>query len=77
VIGNHPLNKEAKQFADDFNEWLEKHEREYHDGERCDEERANMLAYFAHRMGYSHEVLVLMLNRLGDYQAIHEEHHHD
>ena len=71
------MNPEAKEFGDRFNEWLEEHERVAHDGERCDEERANMLAYLAHRMGYSHEVLVLMLGRLGDYEAVHREHHHD
>lgn len=74
----HEANDFVKSFADDFNEWLEGHEMTVHDGEKCNEERGNLLGYLLHRMGWTdlNEVLVVMVDRLA-YYIEHHEHHGD
>lgn len=75
----HDANNIVKKFADDFNEWLEQHEADVHDGERCDEERGNFLGYMLHRMGFSDMLTVLdvMVDRFMYYTEHHQRHHHN
>ena len=71
------LNVLAREFADRVNEWMQHHDRVVHNGEPCHDERANILAYLAHRMGYSRDTFVIMLERVRDYEGLHAEHNHD
>ena len=57
-------------------EWLARRPRaRFHGGERCDDERANIVAYIAHRIGQRRRVFVLMIVRVKGYEATHAEHH--
>jgi hypothetical protein len=60
------------------------HEREEHDGERCQDEAVNLIAYLSHRIGLhfdrddpeAMEAFRLLVGRSRDYRAIHTEHEH-
>jgi hypothetical protein len=57
---------------------LAAHERDQHGGETCDTERVNLLAWLAHCLGLDladDARLEEFRRRLGDYDAIHREHH--
>lgn len=67
----------TREFCDRVNEWMAEHDERVHGGEPCHDERGNILAYVCHRMGYSRETLLVMFDRLKDYDAIHAEHDHE
>lgn len=70
------LAKLTGEFGTAINAWLLGHELREHQGGYCARERGNILAYIAHRMGCTREVLIIMIERLADYEAIHQEHDH-
>ena len=70
---------ESRRIADEAIAVLRLHDQAEHDGEVCSDERTNMLAYIAHRIGMvpSEEAVRDVLERARDYQAIHDEYHDD
>ena len=75
--GPHPANAIAKEFVDKFQEWLREHEAEVHDGGRCPDERANIVAYIVHRLGFGTQDWEILLSILEWYEAEHERHEHE
>jgi hypothetical protein len=63
----------ARRIADSCWALVNEHEKVVHDGERCDEERANLLAFIAHRMGFGRRALEILLERMNFYQMEHEK----
>jgi hypothetical protein len=57
----------AREVAERLNVVLAEHDRVEHDGEVCHDERINVLAYLLHRFGAP-------VNRVIEYQVMHEEH---
>lgn len=82
TVDEHDLNAVAREAADRINVALKHHEAEDHGGERCHDERVNVLAYLLHRMGGPSDeatwrrFLEDFVRRVRDYQATHEEHDH-
>ena len=72
----YDLHEYLKGVGDEVNRWMEHHDEVFHGGDPCQDERANVLAYLCHRMGYNRETIELMLHRILDYQAMHQEHEH-
>lgn len=57
---------------------LAKHEHEVHDDEPCAAERGNVLAFIAHKIGADNrECLIVAMDRMTAYRAMHAEHHVD
>jgi hypothetical protein len=55
---------------------LEGHERTIHGGETCLEERVNLVAFLAHRVGIrDRESLWMLIKRIEAYEDYHHEHH--
>jgi hypothetical protein len=75
------LNLLAKEMGDRFNEVLREHDEEVHEGERCEDERLNILAYLIHRMGAPGDdhswirFFGLLKLRVEDYSVMHVENH--
>lgn len=66
----------AKEFCRLANVWLGQHEADHHGGEPCFDERGNLLAYIAHRIGGGNQPTInVMLDRLLDYQEYHDHGH--
>lgn len=58
-------------------EMYERHEREDHGGERCQENRVGIVAFLAHRIGVRDRVsAVMFLEALAGYEEGHAEHEH-
>lgn len=77
-----PMAKEARRIADDLNAMLDQHEADDHGGDPCPYERANVLAYLAHRIGVrDRNTVVTFIDRLATYEAEHRtrvgEHDHE
>lgn len=72
----HEFNDEMRAFCSALNDWLKEHEASVHDGQICDEERGNALAFIIHSMGYENLQLVLetMVDRLAYYIERHQHH---
>jgi hypothetical protein len=70
----HEVNFEIKAFLNIWLSWLEGHEQEVHDGERCEDERANLIAFIAHKIGMSPEAWDHVVEMYDYYQRKHEEH---
>ena len=75
--GLHPLNDEVRAFISQFQEWLEEHDREVHDGEPCPGERAGIIAFFAHRIGMTIEAWELVPETLAYYEEQHDARHRE
>lgn len=67
------MESHAFAFMTLFNAWMQRHEEQNHDGRRCDEERANLLAFVAHRIGVNDRVWELYEETIKLY---HERHVH-
>ena len=68
----HELRDEMNTFMLMYQEWLETHEAEVHDGERCPTERANFVAFVINRLGLGKEDWEQLLVILEWYEAHHE-----
>lgn len=69
------MNKEHQEaLVGACEDFLRPHEQEEHDGEICYVERANLLAFLAHRLGVRDRTSVeLMIERLIEYEQMHVE----
>jgi hypothetical protein len=72
----HEMNEETRAFVEKYQEWLTRHEAECHDGERCDTERASLVAFIIHRLGFSMKTWEALLPIVEWYEARHELHEH-
>ena len=66
------LNNLIKQIADVVRD----HEMTDHAGNRCGDERANTVAFIAHKLMLSVDEWVVAMDRFGEYLQIHESHKH-
>jgi len=69
------FNGRCQEFARDVQSFLEEHEAEIHGGAFCADERGNLLAWLAHRMGFDGDVWVTFVERLAWYTAQHQHEH--
>lgn len=76
-------SERARKLADDAIELVKDHEAREHGGERCQTEPANLLAFIAHALGVhispdaGEAAIRMFVERVRDYNAVHEEHEHD
>lgn len=76
ITGELEMHAASRLLGTGVTNLVGRHELEDHEGERCVVERANALAYLAHRIGAGDaETLALMIERVRDYRAFHEEMH--
>lgn len=73
--------RRARRLAADAVALVQDHERRHHDGERCEVETINVLAFIAHALGIhispdaaDDDAVRAFVARVRDYSANHEEH---
>jgi hypothetical protein len=69
-----PFNDDIRMFCAKLKQYLAEHEADVHDGEKCDEERANIVAYLLHCVGYSDlgSLMLEVVECLAIYRRSHD-----